>query len=45
MSQTSTTFLTQEAYDRLREELTQLSTEGRTESVPKTLVTGEVLRS
>ena len=35
MSQTSTTFLTQEAYDRLREELTQLSTEGRTEIANK----------
>ena len=35
MSQTSTTFLTQEAYDRLREELTYLSNEGRTEIANK----------
>ena len=35
MSQTSTTFLTQEAYDRLQEELTYLSTEGRTDIANK----------
>ena len=35
MSQTSTTFLTQEAFDRLQEELTYLSNEGRTDIANK----------
>ena len=35
MTETSTTFLTQEAYDRLKEELDYLSNEGRTEIAKK----------
>ncbi|MGA8046424.1 MAG: transcription elongation factor GreA [Dermatophilaceae bacterium] len=35
MTDTSTTFLTQEAYDRLKEELDYLSNEGRTEIAKK----------
>jgi transcription elongation factor GreA len=35
MTETTTTFLTQEAYDRLKEELDYLSNEGRTEIAKK----------